>query len=449
MTVPAATKADGNALNHSTMMVVTAVTALFRDCTFGVLVGLSALGCVKPAPPQRFAASAPAPSRILDPAVLATRVPSVESLFDDALRRGQWPGVSIAVVSRAGTTWTHSSGVADLDTKAPVGTRTIFRVGSITKTLTALTVLELRDEGKLDLDVPAERFLPELAGVVYPTLDSPKITLRHLLTHSSGLSRDGVLPKLRDGGHVPTTGELVATLDGQRLLFAPGAGYEYSNQGAAFLGVVIARASGEPFEQHVERSLLTPLAMNDSAFAPRPAWGTRLATGYSVHDGEWKREELTPAGATAATGHLYASAPDLAKYVAFELSAWPPSDAPSTGPVRRSTLRESQLVFGMQPPKPDAEGAYWVLESEPGVGLVVSHGGTIDGFHAEVRFAPELGVGVVAMTNVRLPDGFDLTVRQALDLVAGIPSAPADAGAESERQSSVAWPVGSSAGLLR
>lgn len=384
-------------------------------------LALAIAACVGPAQrgplPQRFAATASAPADPEARTRLALRAPLVEALFADALREGAWPGLAVGIVSRDGLVWARGFGVADLDTKEPVTADTVFRVGSITKTLTGLALLELRDLGKLTLDDPVERTLPEFAGLVYPTRDSPKITIRNLVTHSSGLSRDGALPGLRANGHIPVVAQLLATLDGQRLEFPPGAGYAYSNQAAAFVGVIVERVSGVPFAEYVRASLLAPLGMASSAFEPRPGWGTRLATGYVRTGDAWKREELTPPGATAATGHLYTTVTDLARYMAFEIDAWPPRDDPETGPVRRSTVRESQLVAGMQPPKPSADGVYWVTEARPDVGLVVSHGGTIDGFHAGVRFAPQAGVGIVALSNARVPAGFDVALERALDLV--------------------------------
>jgi CubicO group peptidase (beta-lactamase class C family) len=366
---------------------------------------------------QRFLpakASLPADPEVR--ARLLEKAPRIEAVFGDAFRADAWPGLAVGLVSREGLVWAEGFGVADLETKEPVTQDTVFRVGSITKTVTGLALLALRDEGKLGLDEPVTRTLPEFSGLVYPTHDSPRVTIRHLVTQSSGLSRDGELPGLRAGGHVPNTAELLATLAGQRLEFAPGTSYAYSNQAAAFAGAIVERASGVSFTDFVERRILTPLGMTSSSFVPHPTWGKRLATGYLRTGEVWKKEELTPAGATAATGHLYTTVTDLARFVAFEIDAWPPRDEAETGPVRRSTVRESQLVAGMQPAKPSADGVYWVTESRADVGMVVSHSGTIDGFHAAACFAPQAGVGVIALSNLRTPAGFEVAVRRALDL---------------------------------
>jgi CubicO group peptidase (beta-lactamase class C family) len=400
--------------------------AFARPAPLGVatVVAIALGACLAPRPEgvsaQRFETTLPKELvRRVGRDEIAARVPLIEATFEEASRADQWPGLAIGIVSRDGLVRSRGFGVADLDSKVPVTEHTVFRIGSITKTLTGLALLELRDEGKLGLDDPVDKTLPEFARLVYPSRDSPKVTLRHLVTHSSGLSRDGALPKLREGGHVPVPAELLATLDGQRLEYAPGAGYEYSNQGAAFVGAVVERVSGTPFEAYVLRTLLGPLGMSESGFSPRAEWGARLATGYVRTGNAWKKEELTPKGATAATGHLYTTASDLARYVAFEIDAWPPRDDPERGPIRRSTVRESQLVAGMQPAKSSADAVFWVTESQADVGLVVSHSGTIDGFHAAVRFAPEAGVGVLALTNVRSPEGFEAAVHRALDLLLG------------------------------
>jgi len=385
------------------------------------LTGLSAavLSCA-PARPAAIA-SAPLPPR-----------EALDSLFTAYFDEGNTPGLAVGVVSRGGLVWSRSFGVRDLATRAPVDEDTVFRVGSITKTFTGLAVLALRDQGKLALDAPAEQYLPELKGLVYPTDDSARITLRNLVTHTSGLSRDGALPRLREGGHNPTEAELLASLEGQRLDFAPGSSSAYSNQAAALTGLVVAHASGVPYADFVATAILAPLGMTSTRYAIDPAWGARLATGYRDTPAaaeRWTPAEITTPGPTQAGGHLWSTLRDLGRFVTFELGAWPPRSDADTGPVRRSTVRESQLLAGDQRPDVPLHGVFWFVSKGDGRGTaaptyIVSHDGEIDGFHAVIVFAPTSGVGVVALANGRDPARLEATVLRALAVALPLSPAP-------------------------
>jgi CubicO group peptidase (beta-lactamase class C family) len=394
----------------------------FAAMIASVVVACGAMPLVDP--PQRFAP----PARI-DHAPAAPALADLDAYLHDQFDR-QAPGLVVGVVSRERLVWSRAFGVRDLDSREPVDEDTIFRVGSLTKTLTGLAVLELRDEGKLSLDAPAARYLPELAGVLYPTKDSAPLTLRNLLTHTSGLSRDGELPRLRASGHAPAEAELLGSLDGQPLDYAPGAEAAYSNQAAALTGLIVARTAGVPYPEFVQTHLLRPLRMTSSGYVVDPAWGSRVATGYRAKEGGWERAEVTPPGPTQAGGHLWSSVRDLSRFVAFELSAWPPRDDPEMGPVRRSTVRESQLVLGMQGPMPTSRGAFWGVENDCALGHLVFHEGEIDGFHAAVYFAPRVGLGIIALANAREPEGLEAMVRHGLVIVAsaGEPPSTVDGG---------------------
>ena len=123
---------------------------------------------------------------------------------------------------------------------------------------------------------------------------------------------------------------------------APGTAYEYSNYGFAILGQVVARVSGMRYRDYVEQQILRPLGMTATRFEPSAVPGEHVARGYQWKDGAWKEEPPLADGAFGAMGGLITTGRDLARYVAFLLSAWPPRDDPDTGPVRRSSLREMQ-----------------------------------------------------------------------------------------------------------
>jgi CubicO group peptidase (beta-lactamase class C family) len=200
-------------------------------------------------------------------------------------------------------------------------------------------VLILRDEGKLSLDDPATGTLPELAALRYPTRDSRPITIRDLLTHSSGLPQFGRFSHSRPG-HEVTESELFSDLAHLEMPYAPGTRYFYSNFGAALLGPLVARVSGMPYRDFVTQRILAPLGMRSSVWADTDVPKGRLATGYVPGTAGLSRQAPWRLGAMEAAGGLFMSLRDLARWAAFQLAAYPPRNDPDPGPLRRSSVRE-------------------------------------------------------------------------------------------------------------
>jgi CubicO group peptidase (beta-lactamase class C family) len=152
---------------------------------------------------------------------LASAFPAIDKLGQEAVTIHSVPGVSIGVVVDGQLVYANGFGVADGQARVPPDQDTQYRLGSLTKSFTALAVLSLRDQGVLSLDDPLARWLPEAAGLVYPTRDAAPITLRQVLTHTSGLPRDGQFRRNRE----PSEQEIVASLQGLELENPPGAVY--------------------------------------------------------------------------------------------------------------------------------------------------------------------------------------------------------------------------------
>ncbi len=246
-------------------------------------------------------------------------------------------------------------GVRELAGKSAVDADTVFRIASMTKSFTALGILKLRDEGKLSLDDPAERYIPELARLVYPTRDSPKITIRHLLSHSEGFPEDN---PWGDQQLAVTEAEFTRMLAGGiPFSNAPGVAYEYSNYGFAILGRIVARVSGMTYADYVAANILRPLGMTATTLEAAAVPAARLAKGYRWEDAQWKEEPPLPDGAFGAMGGMLTSTRDLARYVGFLMSAWPPRDEDDRGPVKRSSLREMQQVARTRPATVTGEAA--------------------------------------------------------------------------------------------
>ena len=152
------------------------------------------------------------------------------------------PGAAWGIVVDGELAHAGVTGLRELTSKSPVDRDTVFRIASMTKSFTAMAILKLRDEGKLSLDDPAERYVPELKGLKYPTTDSPRITIRHLLSHSSGFPEDN---PWGDQQLADTEEQLSQMLRGGiPFSNAPGIAYEYSNYGFAILGRIVVNVSG-------------------------------------------------------------------------------------------------------------------------------------------------------------------------------------------------------------
>src|SRR5262245_43683166 len=165
----------------------------------------------------------------------------IDRLMKSFAEQQHVPGIAYGVLVDGALVHTGTVGVRELAGKTPVDADTVFRIASMTKSFTALCILKLRDEGKLSLDDPAERYVPELAGLKYPTSDSPKITVRHLLSHAEGFPEDN---PWGDRQLADTDEQMTAMLRaGIPFSNAPGIAYEYSNFGFAILGRIVANVS--------------------------------------------------------------------------------------------------------------------------------------------------------------------------------------------------------------
>lgn len=195
-------------------------------------------------------ASVAPPASFVDPQ-RATRLrsafPAIDQLMRDFAQRSNVPGIAYGIVIDGTLAHVGVSGMRDVGARSPVDTATVFRIASMTKSFTAAAILQLRDAGKLSLDDPVERYVPELATLRYPSTDSPRITVRHLLSHSEGFPEDN---PWGDQQLAATDDEMAQMMRaGIPFSTAPGTAYEYSNFGFAILGRMVARVSGVPYAQ--------------------------------------------------------------------------------------------------------------------------------------------------------------------------------------------------------
>jgi CubicO group peptidase (beta-lactamase class C family) len=331
--------------------------------------------------------------------------PTVDALVKTEQEAQRLPGLTVGVVVDGMLVLQAASGVRDVERGLPIERSTLFEIASVTKTFTTTAVLALRDQGRLELDDPIARHLPELAGVVYPNGDDPPISIRHLLTHTSGLPNTGRFAY--DADSAPTAGEVLRSFEGLGLESSPGERFSYSNVGFTVLALLVERIAKAPYERYVGERVLSPLGMASSGFAPAAA---TKATGYERDKGEVRAARSKKRGGAGGSGGLWSSVDDLSRFVAFQLDAWPARAGAESGPVRRSTRRESHTLQANRGLKvrrseqaTDIEtrgvGLGWQVYEDCTFDRVAWHNGKTSGFSSAIYLVPANGVGVIVLSN--------------------------------------------------
>ncbi len=315
------------------------------------------------------------PARALTP---RTSADSADRLVAAAMAQRHIPGVAIAVV-RAGTVIkAQGYGVADLEHDVPVTTETAFKIGSVSKQFLASGIMLLAQDGRLTVNDPVAR---HVAGT--PAAWSP-ITLRHFLTHTSGVIREG--PAF-DPSRVQPDSVVIASAFGAPLEFPIGTRYQYCNVCYFTLADVIARTSGTPWETFLRDRIFAPLGMTATRVTSATALVPRRARGYVWRNGQFSNADeyraVRPSGAFLST------VLDLAKWDAALYT-----DRILTRASRDAMFTPAQLVDGRSYPY----GFAWLVDTFEGRARV-HHGGSLPGFRAEMARFPSDSLSVIVLTN--------------------------------------------------
>ncbi len=319
------------------------------------------------------------------------------------------PGLVYGVIQGGQLVHVQGLGVAALDSKAPVQPDTFFRIASMTKCVTSLAVLLLRERGKLSLDASVESLVPSFAKLRLPTADSRPITLRDLLTHVAGFVTDD---PWGDRLLAQPLDEFNALLEaGMHFARPPRIDFEYSNLGYTLLGRVVEAASGEPYTGFVRREILQPLGMAQTTFEIDDLPAGALALGYDHREGTWSAARLEHDGAFGAMAGIVTNAVEYARFVAFLIDAWPPRDDAETGPVSRASRRELAVLHsgpraptfrkhqGREIATASAYGYGLINSIESELGRYLHHRGGLPGYGSHFLFSPETQIGVFSFAN--------------------------------------------------
>jgi len=339
--------------------------------------------------------------------------PVIDKIFKSYADSNHLPGLAYGLVVDGKLIYKNNFGYTDIEKKIPVTSSSLFRIASMSKSFVAMSILKLRDEGKLNLDDPAYLYIPELKNLKYPTADAPLITIRHLLSHGAGFPEDN---PWGDRQLADSDKDLMEFI-GKQVSFSnpPGIAYEYSNLGFALLGKIITNVSGVRYQDYVKKNIWEPLGMKTTTYEYGDVAPDKLAHGYRWLNEKWNEETLlhdTPDGSWGAMGAMISSIDEFANYIAFHLSAWPPGNAKDDGPVKRSSVREMQYPWRLNGLNPNfiypggrvcpAASAYcyglnWLRDCDARV--FVGHSGGLPGFGSNWRIMPDYGIGIVSFAN--------------------------------------------------
>lgn len=332
---------------------------------------------------------------------------SLDPLFEKFMAENHVPGLVYGVVADGKLVRVRGFGAQELAGRTPVTADTVFRIASMSKQFAGLAALKLRDAGKLDLDAPAERYIPELANHRYPTTDSPKIRVRDLLSHAAGFVTDDPWgDRQLDIAPDDFTRFIAAGVPASR---APGMAYEYSNYGYALVGRAITQAARSNYSDYIAEQFFRPLGMSATVYDVSRIPSGRRALGYRWEDDAWRLEPQLGPGEYGAMGGVATSANDYARYVAWVLAAWPPRDGAEDSILRRSSVREiarpqnyAAAIPSTEPdgcPRSVSYGFGVIPFQDCVLGIHFGHSGGLPGFGSNVLFVPDRGLAVFAFAN--------------------------------------------------
>ncbi len=300
---------------------------------------------------------------------------------------------SIAVFIGDEVIWSKGYGWADIENTSACSEETIGRVGSISKSFTAVAMMQLVERGIIGLDDPVADYLPEIEKLAEPPEGMSPITFRMLASHTAGLEREPNLRGAGSGSAYKWEEKLLESIPTTYFKMAPGAEYSYSNIGYGILGLACSRAAGVPFMTLVEDQIFRPLDMYSSAFVINtPEFLARLSVGYERDDqtGELGSEQATREhfgrGYRVPTEGIYSTVGDLAKLAAAMMGA-------SSTEILSKESRTEMLT-----PQPPAEmyGLGFQLGDEQGMRLA-GHGGSVAGYDAGVVFDRDSKIGIAIL----------------------------------------------------
>ncbi len=350
----------------------------------------------------------------------AAAIAKLKSAIDFEVELKQLPALSIALVSGDQQLWAEGFGYQDTERSIPATAETIYRVGSVSKLFTDMAVMQLVEQGILDLDAGIQLYLPEFA----PQRESKvPITLRMLMSHRSGLVREPPVGHYFDPNE-PSLEETIASLNQTRLVYEPNTKTKYSNAAVSVVGRVLESQTGLSYAEQIRRSILRPLNMDSSNFSVTADMDSKTAVGWMrTYDGR-RFEAPTFQLGTGPAGSLYSSVNDLSKFLVWMFKK---DSADRAHVLSADSFQQMTSPVVDAAGKPQQFGLGFHLQTLDGLAKI-GHGGAIYGFSTQLEALPERRLGVVAACALDGSNGVvsrlaDYALRLMLAVQAGRPLA--------------------------
>lgn len=329
----------------------------------------------------------------------AAIIPVIDAWLDAQRDFDKLPGLSVAIVHDQDLLFKKGYGYADLERKVPMKAETLFSICSISKLFTSVAIMQLWEKGKLRLDDSLQALLPSYS--FKQQYESVPVTVRSMLTHSSGITRDADSSWSPPGFNFPTPAELKTFVAQTPTLYPSSTYFQYSNLAMSLLGEIVAEKSGQPYADYVETNILQPLQLSHThPYLPEKLWRGEMASGYSAlyRDGNRKMQPFFHTNAITPAAGYSSNVIDLARFASWQLKLL---SAHQADILRPSTLKEMQRIQWASPDKKVTWGlGFRVGDDEQGT-LTVGHDGSCPGYVSVVLIDPKDKYGVSVMVNAQ------------------------------------------------
>lgn len=304
--------------------------------------------------------------------------------------------ISAAVAVGSDVVWSDGFGWADVENGIPADRNTIYRTGSISKSMTAVVMMQMMEKGYFQLDDPVERYFPEINQLQDRPDDAKPITFRHLSSHTSGLIREPQLEGAAAGPIANWENKIMESIPHTRYQSLPEEKYSYSNIGYGMLGLIVSKAADKPFMDIMTDSFFNPLGMNDSFFILKQEHLGRMSMGYSKRrDGtvnfDFPALEHAGRGYKIPNGGVYSTVGDLAMFAAAMTG---------TAPVKVFSEESRLEMIRAQTPEDGSQYGLGFFIYEEGDGYqCIGHSGSVAGYNAMMVFDPVSTISVSLLRN--------------------------------------------------
>jgi len=363
-----------------------------------LLVLSFAVGCATATP-------LPAPTPVILDDALVTKI---EAAVNETMKENSVPGMAIGIIKNGQIVYSKGFGLAEVDTDRKVTAETVFELGSTSKTVVATAIMQLKEQGKIDLDAPVITYLPYFQ---MKSGDYKKITVRNLLSHRGGLPSEA----LADPDSIFLTPEYddqaleryVRSLKDVPMFSGPDISGHYSGLGFDILGDVIAKVSGQSFEDYTQEHIFKPLGMLHTTYLIKDVPSESLAAPHTLDGANIVVNSYFPySRQQAPSGFLLSTAEDMSRFALAQLNHGQLGDARILQESSYQEMWGKTYSIDVELPNLKGYGLGWGI-SEMDNHKLYNHPGGVTGFRSDLLIAPDDGIAVVILGN-RLHYSFDL-----------------------------------------